>query len=128
MKKKTQQLGMNPATASGRLVKDLLFKFVTEAGHRCFRCGEALTRDTFSIEHKESWLDSGDPVGRFFDLENIAFSHKVCNYGAARQGVAPANKTYASVRDRDLAKQARKVSRRRSLVASGVKIPRGRYK
>lgn len=83
--KKAEQLGMNPSTASGRLIKDTLFKMAMEAGHTCFQCGEALTRDTFSIEHKEPWLDSEDPRGMYFDQDNIAFSHLSCNVKAARQ-------------------------------------------
>lgn len=81
-RKMAKQLGMNPSTASGRLVKDLLFKFVIEAGHKCFRCNGTLTRDTFSIEHKISWLDSDNSVGLFFDLDNIAYSHRSCNSAA----------------------------------------------
>jgi len=83
--KKTQQLGMNPSTASGRLVKDILFKLAIDAGHKCYRCGGDLDRDTFSIEHKEPWLDSKDPKGLYFDQANIAFSHLKCNVGSARQ-------------------------------------------
>lgn len=82
--KKQQQLGMNPGTAQGRLVKDLLFKFVQLHHPNCYRCGEAMTRETFSIEHKTPWLDSEDPVGLFFDLDNIDFSHHSCNVKAAR--------------------------------------------
>lgn len=83
--KKTQQLGMNPSTASGRLVKDTLFRLAVEAGNSCFHCGEELTRDTFSIEHKEPWLDSENPSDKFFDQNNIAFSHLSCNSSAARR-------------------------------------------
>lgn len=83
--KKHDQLGMNPGTASNRLVKDLLFSFVSAAGHKCHRCGEPMTRDNFSIDHKEAWLDSIDPVRLFFDLENIAYSHRACNSGAGRK-------------------------------------------
>lgn len=82
--KKTLQLGMNPSTASGRLVKDTLFKLAIEAGYACYRCSKPLTRDTFSIEHKEPWLDSEDPVGTFFDQDNIAFSHLTCNVRESR--------------------------------------------
>lgn len=82
--KKHQQLGMNPGTASNRLVKDLLFDFVQKAGINCFQCGGPLTRDDFSIEHKVPWLDSADPVKLFFDLDNISYSHQVCNYTAVR--------------------------------------------
>lgn len=85
MNRKAQQLGMNPSTASGRLIKDLLFKFVTDSGHTCFRCGEPMTRDTFSIDHKTPWLHTNDPLATYFDLDNIAFSHKMCNSGIARR-------------------------------------------
>jgi len=87
MKKAAQreQLGMNPSTASGRLIKDLLFRFVTEAGYKCFRCGEDLTRDSFSIDHEIPWLHSEAPVELFFDLDNVKFSHFTCNSGAARR-------------------------------------------
>ena len=37
-----------------------------------------------SIDHKTPWLHSEDPRGLFFDIDNIAFSHKSCNYSAAR--------------------------------------------
>ena len=83
--KKTLQLGMNPSTASGRLVKDTLYKLAMETGHKCYRCNKPLDRETFSIEHKEPWLDSEDPLGNFFDQDNIAFSHLVCNTKAARR-------------------------------------------
>lgn len=86
MNKKSVQLGMNPSTASARLLKDILFKFVFETGSdKCFHCGEPITRETLSIEHKTPWLDSEDPQGLFFDLENIAFSHLSCNSSAARK-------------------------------------------
>lgn len=84
--KKTEQLGINPSTASNRLVKDLLFMMLAETGKdRCFHCGEPMTRDDYSIEHKIPWMDSDEPQILFFDLHNIAFSHKSCNYGAARR-------------------------------------------
>lgn len=87
MNKKSVQLGMNPSTASGRLLKDILFQLVCETGKdKCFHCGEKITRETLSIEHKTPWLDSDDPQGLFFDLDNIAFSHLLCNTKAARKG------------------------------------------
>lgn len=85
-KKKAEQLGMNPSTASGRLVKDLLWMMIEETGRTaCFQCGEEMTRDTFSVEHKIPWLDSEDPVGLYFDLSNVSFSHRSCNIRAARK-------------------------------------------
>ena len=83
--KKQSQLGMNPGTASHRLVKDLLFSFALQLGHKCFRCQQELKRESFTIEHKEAWLDSENPAAMFFDLENIAFSHAPCNFSAARK-------------------------------------------
>lgn len=86
--KKAEQLGMNPSTASGRLVKDLLFDSISEKNF-CYHCGKAMTRENFTIEHKIPWLDSEDPVGLFFDLNNIAFSHHSCNVAAARVAKRP---------------------------------------
>ncbi len=85
--KKNKQLGMNFSTASNKLRKRLLFALVQDAGlDRCFRCDKRIEREQdLSIEHKEPWLDSEDPVGKFFDLENITFSHLSCNSGAARK-------------------------------------------
>lgn len=83
--KKQNQLGMNPSTASARLVKDILYKLVVDTGqNNCHHCGSDMSRDTFSIEHKTPWLDSEDPLGLYFDLENISFSHLKCNVGARR--------------------------------------------
>lgn len=91
--KKQQQLGMNPSTASGRLVKDILYSLVMQTGqNNCFQCGFPMSRETFSVEHKEPWLDSYDPVGLYFDLENISFSHHSCNVAAGRKP----NKKYDS--------------------------------
>lgn len=77
---------MNTSTASGRLVKDILYSLVVKTGqNNCFVCGFPMSRDTFSIEHKTPWLGSENPVKLFFDLENIAFSHHKCNIRAARK-------------------------------------------
>ncbi len=84
--KKQNQLGMNPSTASGRLVKDVLYSLVVQTDqNNCYQCGLPMSRDTFSIEHKEPWLDSEDPLGLYFDLNNISFSHHSCNVAAARK-------------------------------------------
>lgn len=77
--KKSELLGMNFMTARSRLDRDLLFDFVVRAGHKCHRCGEALTRDDFSVEHKTHWSSAEDPKASFFDLTNIAYSHFNCN-------------------------------------------------
>lgn len=81
--KRHAQLGMNAGTATNRLLKDLLFHYV---GHLpCYRCKGALSREDFSIDHKAVWLDSADPVALFFDIGNVAFSHRGCNSKAARR-------------------------------------------
>ena len=86
-KVKKTQLGMNPSTASNRLNKQLLYTFAKKLDmHWCYHCGaEILGVEDMSIEHKTPWLHSEDPVSLYFDIENIAFSHKSCNYGAARK-------------------------------------------
>jgi hypothetical protein len=79
MDKKSKTLSIRYSTANARLIRDLLFKFVTDAGHVCFRCGKRLTRGEFSVDHKQSWISAPDPAKAFFDLEGIAFSHIACN-------------------------------------------------
>jgi len=83
---KENQLGMNPSTASNRLVKQLLFSFGERLDMQwCFQCGAKIDGiDDMSIEHKIPWLHSEDPIGLYYDLDNIAFSHKICNYAASR--------------------------------------------
>lgn len=83
--KKQQQLGMNPGTASHRLVKDILWSLIVETNKDfCYKCNAKLTRETFSIEHKIPWLDSENPLELFFDINNISFSHLKCNVGSKR--------------------------------------------
>lgn len=83
---KNQQLGMDYGTASHKLLKDVLFALVVEAGkNTCFHCGGEICRETMSIEHKMPWLHSPQPLQLFFDLNNIAFSHLACNVRAARR-------------------------------------------
>lgn len=84
--KKSEQLGIPHGTAQNKLRKKILFHLMQKCGmDTCFQCGEKIESiDKLSIEHKKPWLDSDDPVGLFFDLDNIAFSHLYCNRLAAR--------------------------------------------
>jgi len=111
--KKKEQLSMNPSTASGRLTKDILWGLLIETSKdTCCKCHEKMTRDTFSIEHLVPWLDSEDPVGLYFDLNNISFSHLSCNVADARRPVAEHGtlSRYTSHNCRcDLCKEARRV-------------------
>jgi hypothetical protein len=74
-----EQLGMQHSTAAHQLRRNILFKYVVEAGDNfCFKCGaEIESSNDYSIEHKQPW-ENRDPE-LFWDLNNIAFSHKWCN-------------------------------------------------
>ena len=84
--KKKEQLGMDCSTAANRLKKQIMFAYVKRCGDdECFRCGEKIESESeLSVEHKIPWLDSDDPKGLFFDFDNIAFSHLICNTKASR--------------------------------------------
>ena len=84
-RRKDELLGCPHGTASARLRKQLLFKYVQLAGHDgCYRCGRAIERvEDFSIEHTVAWQSAADPKAVFFNLETIAFSHLKCNVDAS---------------------------------------------
>lgn len=84
--KKQNQLGMPIGTASAKLRKAILFRYVQKCGDDiCFQCQKPITDiEDFSIEHKQPYLNAEDPVSLFFDLDNIAFSHLGCNIKASR--------------------------------------------
>ena len=106
--KKKMQLGMNPSTASHRLVKDVLWKLIKQTGQdTCCKCGEPMSRETFSIEHVIPWLDSEDPVGLYFDLDNISFSHLKCNIADGRKP----NKIYTDIEGRHPSKKKHDAAR-----------------
>ena len=85
---KAEQLGMSGGKANAILRKSILFKYVQLAGHdSCFVCHTPIeSADEMSIEHKLPWQNRD--VARFWDLDNISFSHRRCNvpheYGAKR--------------------------------------------
>jgi hypothetical protein len=81
MDSKSVLLGENKSSARARLIKAILFSFLQRYGEdACFRCKEKIEKiEELSIEHKESWARAAEPVVAFFDLENISFSHLVCN-------------------------------------------------
>ena len=85
--KKAIQLGMPIGTASGKLRKSIVFMLLKMLNlNFCFQCGSEIeSENELSIEHKKPYLDSEDPIKLFFDLNNIAFSHLLCNIGAARK-------------------------------------------
>ena len=79
--KKKERLGMAPRTASARLRKELLWKYVCLAGDNiCYRCEEPIEEiDDLTVDHKTAWLNSNNPPKFFFALDNVAFSHLSCN-------------------------------------------------
>jgi hypothetical protein len=86
---RSAQLGMPFGTASGRLRKAIMFKYVQLAGHdKCFKCGLVIEDiDHLSIEHKMPW--QGRDTALFWDLDNIAFSHLRCNTPHHHPGSKP---------------------------------------
>lgn len=93
-KKKAMQLGMAYGTACNRLRKKILFYLICRNRlNICYRCKKEITKEEdFSIDHKQSWLDSVAPLDNFFDLKNITFSHLGCNSGNRRMALTVANK------------------------------------
>jgi len=102
---------MSVSTAQSRLLRDILWSLVVETGRNyCCKCKEVMDRNTFSIEHIKPWLDSEDPVGLFYDLENISFSHLTCNISNARRVVV-----YRKGQERDnRTKELNRLSKRRN--------------
>jgi len=86
-KKKNDQLKMNHGTASNRLKKSILLDLLCKLDYNlCYRCGEEIKiAENLSIDHIKPWLDSENPIELFFDLNNVTFSHRRCNSGAARK-------------------------------------------
>ena len=125
--KKIDQLGMNPSTAAGALKKELMFHMAQKCGmDACHQCGDTIeTSKELSVEHKIPWLDSDDPVGLFFDLDNVAFSHLSCNIGAARsarklpEGVAKSNALECQKRYRQNNKEKVAIARRKKYERTG---------
>lgn len=107
--RKRMLLGMPHGTASARLLKAILYGLVVELKKNfCFRCGgEICTADDLSIEHMRPWQVSVTPVTDFFDLDNISFSHRPCNYSA---GAKP-HKKYASDQERWAANELKRGDR-----------------
>ena len=76
----SKQLGMPKYTAHNILRKSILLNLLVQLEQNiCYRCGEPMTIDTISTDHKKNWINSGEESKLFFDLDNISFSHKSCN-------------------------------------------------
>jgi len=89
--KRKELLGMSFGTARARLERALLYEMAIKLGmDSCFRCSKKIESVAeFSIEHKIGWQLSSDPVQTYFDMANIAFSHRTCNSNAAQKRILP---------------------------------------
>jgi hypothetical protein len=108
---KADLLGMPLGTANARLLRAILFDLIVKTRRNyCFRCGDRITAVAeLSIEHKTPWQQAADPVAAFFDLDNIAFSHRSCNYRAASRP----NKKYHTLEARQTATRVSDAKRAR---------------
>jgi len=91
--KKAAMLGMPFGTANARLVRLILFDLVCKAGlDQCVRCKKKIEKACdLSIEHLKPWQEFSAEL--FWDLTNIGFSHRKCNFGAAWKGrLAPTSR------------------------------------
>lgn len=84
MNNKKQQLGMAPSNARNQLIRMIIFDFICKENIVCYRCETNMSLENYSIEHKIAWLHSEDPVGLYFNLDNVTFSHLQCNVEARR--------------------------------------------
>jgi len=86
VQKEKIQLGMSKGRARHILITKLIFEFICHANlNSCHRCKLPMTVDSYSIDHKVDWLDSLNPLEVYLDLQNIGFSHKICNSLAAKR-------------------------------------------
>lgn len=79
---KAEKLKMSSfGKASAILRKTIIFQLAKKCGlDNCYRCKEKITDiSDFTIDHKEEWLYSENPIKLFFSFDNIAFSHFSCN-------------------------------------------------
>lgn len=81
VQKQAAALGMSRGTANHRLLKQIVLKMLQGLNqHWCFQCGgEIKSVSEMSVEHKVPWDGKPD---LFWDLDNVAFSHRDCNSAA----------------------------------------------
>lgn len=113
-KERARQLGMSHGSACNKLRKQIMFRMMQKCGEDiCFQCGEKIESvDTLSVEHKIPWMNSNDPVGLFFDTDNIAFSHLSCNCRAYNKDSAIPCPSRAAYRRGCRCKECRKINSR----------------
>ena len=98
---------MNHSTAQHRLRKKIFFMLIQRLKlDTCFQCKNLIVEiDDLSVEHKKPWLD--EDIRLFWDMGNIAFSHRSCNSLAARYNpwnknlIAPWNDINIPIEERE---------------------------
>jgi len=82
------ELGKSYAGAMRQLKTDLLYSLANRFGvMKCYHCGKHIGREEMSIEHKLPWRGVSPEL--FWDLDNVGFSHLLCNIGTTRQNPRP---------------------------------------
>jgi len=87
-KRREKLLGESYNQANRKLWKNVLFMLVKKSRmDRCHVCKRKI-KDPYdlTLEHKIPWESSENPE-LFYDLDNIAFSHKKCNRPHIYRGV-----------------------------------------
>jgi hypothetical protein len=77
--RRSEILGMPFGTACNRLRRMVMFDILRRHEENiCFRCGRVIDKfEDLTLEHKVAWQGGGPTL--FWDLNNIAFSHRHCN-------------------------------------------------
>jgi hypothetical protein len=77
--RRAEILGMPFGTACNKLRRIVMFNLLERHEENiCFKCGKVILKvEDFTLEHKQAWQDGGSSL--FWDLNNIAFSHRACN-------------------------------------------------
>jgi len=72
-------LGMDLGTASNRLKKQIFLQMAAELGRDlCLKCNLRIENaEDLSVDHIKPWRGADPKL--FWDLSNIAFSHRKCN-------------------------------------------------
>lgn len=102
--RKAETLGMNASTANSRLRRNIIHHLLMVHGdHVCHVCkGPIYSADDLSIEHIVPWEGRENGRELFWDLKNIAFSHKWCNKphhqagGIGRRITSPEGQAYCT--------------------------------
>ena len=88
--RRSEILGMPFGTACNKLRRMVMFNLLQRHEENiCYKCSKIILKaEDLTLEHKETWQDGGSTL--FWDLNNIAFSHRQCNLpkGIIRREIA----------------------------------------